>query len=49
MGDIWGVKELFYILIMIAVTWLHAFVKIWDLYAKKGEFYCMQIILILKL
>ena len=37
-GEIWGVRGQFYILIVVMVTWLDEFVK---LYTKQGAFYCV--------
>ena len=36
-----GLMKPFHTLIMVAVTKLHVFVKLAELYTKKGEFYCL--------
>lgn len=39
--EFWGLMEMFYILIVVAVTLMPAFTNICRTLYKKGEFYCM--------
>lgn len=43
-GEIWGVQELFGILIIIVFMSIHTCVKIHRIIDSKGQFYCILII-----
>lgn len=46
--EIWGhyalftALEMLYFLIVVVVTWVHTFAKIWNHTIKKDTFYCVQ-------